>query len=155
MKNWINVCVVAVCVAVPYARAAEFVTNVRAVEFVTAVALDDFRTAQSGGGYMFAYDTAETEASLRVKVKRWLSGDDPDALAMDGPEKRTLYGFYWAATMLPARSKCFVRIKHPACMKELSEWLAKEADGDARFASDYSAAMHPLGLPPLPTDTQP
>jgi hypothetical protein len=147
--KWKIVCVALICIAVSYARADEFVPNGRAIGFVMAVALDDLRTAQSGGGYLLSYDGAETATSLRAKIGRWLSGTNPDALAMGSSEKQTLFAFYWAATMMPPRSKCFVRIDHPSCQRELAGWLARELHDDPQFLADYKASTRALGLPPL------
>jgi hypothetical protein len=147
--KWKIVCVALTCIAVSYARADEFVPNGRAIGFVTAVALDDLRTAQSGGGYLLSYDGAETATSLRAKIGRWLSGTNPDALAMGSSEKQTLFAFYWAATIMPPRSKCFVRIDPPSCQRELAGWLARELHDDPRFLADYKASTRALGLPPL------
>jgi hypothetical protein len=149
VNKWKIVCVALTCIAVSYARADEYVLNGRAIGFVTAVALDDLQTAQSGGGYLLSYDGAETATSLRAKIGRWLSGTNPDALAMGSSEKQTLFAFYWAATMMPPRSKCFVRIDHPSCQRELAGWLARELHDDPRFLADYKASTRALGLPPL------
>jgi hypothetical protein len=147
--NWKTVCITLTCLAMSHARADEFVPNDRAIGFVTAVALDDFRTAQSGGGYLLSYDSGETATSLRAKIARWLSGKDPNALAMGPSEKQTLFAFYWAATMMPRGSKCFIRIAYPSCQHDLAGWLARELHDDPRFLSDYEASAHALGLPPL------
>ncbi|MDR5856076.1 hypothetical protein P9239_20600 [Caballeronia sp. LZ062] len=130
------------------AQAQSFALNARAALFVTAVVLDDFHTAQSGGGYLFSYDSHETDATLRAKLARWLSGADPDAIHMNADEKRTLFSFYWAASMMPEKSACFDSIAQAACSEELGAWMAREAAGDPRFVRAYESAAEPLGLPP-------
>jgi hypothetical protein len=123
--------------------------NSRALRFVTDIVLDDFHTAQAGGGYVFSYDRQETDEALTAKLVRWFSGNDPQAIAMEPSEKRALYGFYWAASMMPAHSPCFSGMANDACQNELSQWMAREAGDDPRFVNAYEAARMALGLPPL------
>lgn len=101
------------------AQAADFRINPQAARFVLAIVLADFQTAQAGGAYMFSYGPNESEASLRLKVEQWLSGHDPEALDMDAAERQTLFKFYWAASMMPKRSTCFVRMESDSCRQEL------------------------------------
>jgi ABC-type tungstate transport system permease subunit len=129
--------------------ASGFVPNPRALRFVTTIVLNDFHTAQAGGGYVFSYARDETDATLTDRLERWLSARDPQALNMEAAEKRLLFGFYWAASMMPARSPCFGTMANDACQEELSHWMAREAGYDPRFVRDYEAARTPLGLPPL------
>ncbi|WP_277182280.1 hypothetical protein [Caballeronia sp. BR00000012568055] len=123
--------------------------NPRAVRFVTDIVLDDFHTAQAGGGYVFSYDRQETDDTLTVKLARWFSGTDARAIAMEPPEKQALFGFYWAASMMPANSPCFSGMVNDACQNELSLWMAREADDDPRFVTAYEAARPALGLPTI------
>jgi hypothetical protein len=136
------------CLA-PDAHAQTFAVNAKAARFATAVVMNDFHTAQAGGGYVFSYDSHETEASLTARLDRWFSGTDPQAIAMDPAEKQALFGFYWAASMMPANSACFRDIADPACGDDLSTWMARELDDDPRFIRAYESARSPLGLPPL------
>jgi hypothetical protein len=131
------------------ARAQSFAANQNAARFVSEVVMNDFRTAQAGGGYVFSYDSRETEASLSARLDRWFSGADPQAIAMDPAEKQALFGFYWAASMMPANSPCFRDIADPACGADLSKWMARELDDDPRFIRAYESARKPLGLPPI------
>ena len=131
------------------AHAQSFAANAKAARFVTDVVMNDFHTAQAGGGYVFSYDSHETEASLSNKLERWFSGTDPQALVMEAAEKQALFGFYWAASMMPANSPCFRDIADPACGEDLSKWMAREIDDDPRFIHAYETARKPLGLPPL------
>ncbi|SAL38887.1 hypothetical protein AWB70_02877 [Caballeronia cordobensis] len=131
------------------AHAQSFAVNTKAARFVTDVVMNDFHTAQAGGGYVFSYDSHETEASLSNKLGRWFSGTDPQALVMEAAEKQVLFGFYWAASMMPASSPCFHDIGDPACGEDLSKWMAREIDDDPRFIRAYESARKPLGLPPL------
>jgi hypothetical protein len=131
------------------AHAQSFSASARAARFVADIVMNDFHTAQAGGGYVFSYDSGETEASLSNKLDRWFSGRDPQALAMGSGEKQALFGFYWAASMMPANSPCFRDIAEPACGEELSKWMARELDDDPRFIRAYESAKKPLGLPPL------
>ncbi|WP_244817330.1 hypothetical protein [Caballeronia sp. Lep1P3] len=119
------------------------------MRFVTTVVMDDFHTAQAGGGYVFSYDVQESEATLKAKIERWFSGTDPDALHMDPAEKRALFRFYWAASMMSANSACFDSIANPACSDELGGWIAREAANDPRFVRAYESAASALGLPAL------
>lgn len=111
--------------------------------------MNDFHTAQAGGGYVFSYDSHETEASLSSKLDHWFSGTDPQAIPMEPAEKQALFGFYWAASMMSAKSPCFRDIADPACGADLSKWMARELDDDPRFIRAYESARKPLGLPPL------
>ena len=133
------------------AHAQSFSANPRAARFATAVVMNDFHTAQAGGGYVFSYDSQESEASLSSSLDRWFSGTDPHAIAMEPAEKQALFGFYWAASMMPANSACFSDIAAPACRDDLTKWMARELDDDPRFIRDYESARKPLGLPPLAT----
>lgn len=133
------------------ADAQSFAVNARAARFASAVVMNDFHTAQAGGGYVFSYDSHETEASLSAKLDRWFSGTDPQAIAMEPAEKQALFSFYWAASMMPASSVCFRDIADPACRDDLSPWIARELDDDPRFINAYESARQPLGLPPLMT----
>ena len=99
--------------------------------------------------YMFSYAPNESEASLRMKVQRWLSGHDPDGLDMDPSERQTLFKFYWAASMMPKRSTCFVRMESESCRQELTKWMSREAAADPRFLLDYKTLAPALGLPAL------
>ena len=114
--------------------------------------MNDFRTAQAGGGYVFSYESHETETSLSAKLDRWLSGADPQAIHMDSAEKQALFSFYWAASMMPASSACFRDIAAPGCGQDLSKWMARELDDDPRFIRAYESARKPFGLPPLERD---
>ncbi|SAK67128.1 hypothetical protein [Caballeronia ptereochthonis] len=131
------------------AHAQPFVVNARAARFAAAVVMNDFHTAQAGGGYVFSYESQETEASLAAKLDRWFSGADPHAIAMEPAEKQALFGFYWAGSMMPATSACFRDIADPGCRDDLSPWMARELDDDPRFVRAYESARDPLGLPPL------
>jgi hypothetical protein len=131
------------------ANAQSFAANARAVRFVTDVVMNDFHTAQAGGGYVFSYDHAETDATLSAKLQRWFSGKEPQAIGMESAEKQTLFGFYWAASMMPASSPCFAAMANDACQDALSKWIARELAGDPRFVRAYESARVPLGLPPL------
>jgi len=131
------------------AHAQSFAVNRNAARFVTEVVMNDFHTAQAGGGYVFSYDSHETEASLASRLDHWFSGTDPQAIAMEPAEKQALFGFYWAASMMPANSPCFRDIADPGCGADLSKWMARELDDDPRFIRAYEAARVPLGLPPL------
>ncbi len=51
--------------------------------------------------------------------------------------------------MMPANSLCFAAMANDACQDHLSRWMAREADGDARYVRAYEAAREPLGLPPF------
>ena len=101
VSKWISSSIFVFAVAMSHvadsARAADFKINPQAARFVLAIVLDDFQTAQTGGAYMFSYAPNESEGSLRMKVERWLSGHDPEALDMDASERQTLFKFYWAA----------------------------------------------------------
>jgi hypothetical protein len=130
------------------AHAQSFAVNARAARFVTAVVMDDFHTAQAGGGYIFSYDSHETDATLKVRLARWLSGADPDAIHMDPAEKRALFSFYWAASMMPENSPCFDSIAQSGCSEDLGAWIAREAADDPRFVRAYESAAGALGLPP-------
>ncbi|SAK47700.1 hypothetical protein AWB76_01071 [Caballeronia temeraria] len=130
-------------------HAQSFATNQKAARFVSQVVMNDFHTAQAGGGYVFSYDSQETEASLSARLDRWLSGTEPQAIVMEPAEKQALFGFYWAASMMPANSPCFRDIADPSCGKELSKWMARELDDDPRFIRAYESAKEPLGLPPI------
>ncbi|WP_061166478.1 hypothetical protein [Caballeronia hypogeia] len=134
------------------AHAQSFAPNAKAARFVAAVVMNDFHTAQAGGGYVFSYDSHETEASLSARLDRWLSGADPQAISMDPAEKQALFGFYWAATVMSANSVCFRDIADPACGDDLSKWMARELNDDPRFVRAYESARKPLGLPPLERD---
>ncbi|WP_236572526.1 hypothetical protein [Burkholderia sp. 8Y] len=136
------------------AQAQSFALNARAARFVSAVVMDDFHTAQSGGGYLFSYDVHETDATLKAKLAHWLSGTDPDAIHMSPAEKRTLFSFYWAASMMNEKSACFDSIAQAACSEELGAWMAREADDDPRFVRAYESALKPLGLPPYASSPQ-
>ncbi|SAL79563.1 hypothetical protein AWB68_05663 [Caballeronia choica] len=153
MSKWISSSILVFAVAMSHvadgARAADFKINPQAARFVLAILLDDFRTAQTGGGYMFSYAPNESEASLRMKVQRWLSGHDPDGLDMDPSERQTLFKFYWAASMMPKRSTCFVRMESESCRQELTKWMSREAAADPRFLLDYKTLAPALGLPAL------
>jgi hypothetical protein len=131
------------------ANAQSFAVNARAVQFVTAIVMNDFHTAQAGGGYVFSYDREETDATLSAKLERWLSGKEPQAIGMEPAEKQMLFGFYWAATMMPASSPCFAKMANDACQAVLSQWIARELADDPRFVRAYESARKPLGLPPL------
>jgi hypothetical protein len=131
------------------AHAQSFAASQKAARFVAEIVMNDFRTAQAGGGYVFSYDRRETEASLSARLDRWFSGTDPEAIVMEPAEKQALFGFYWAASMMPANSPCFRDIADPACGVDLSKWMARELDDDPRFIRAYEAARVPLGLPPL------
>lgn len=131
------------------AHAQSFALNTRAARFASAVVLNDFHTAQAGGGYVFSYDSHETEAALAAKLDRWFSGKDPHAITMDPAEKQALFGFYWAASMMSANSPCFADIADPACRDDLTRWMTREMDDDPRFIRDYDAARSALGLPGL------
>ncbi|KDR36870.1 hypothetical protein [Caballeronia grimmiae] len=131
------------------AHGQSFAVNAHAARFVTAVVMNDFHTAQAGGGYVFSYEKLETESTLTAKLERWFSGAAPDALRMEPAEKQTLFGFYWAASMMPANSPCFESIANPSCSDELSKWMAREFADDPRFIRAYESATKPLGLPPL------
>jgi hypothetical protein len=131
------------------AHAQSFAANARAVQFVTDVVMNDFHTAQAGGGYVFSYDRAETEATLSAKLERWFSGKDPQAIGMEAAEKQMLFSFYWAASMMPAHSPCFAKMANDACQDVLSQWIALELGDDPRFVRAYESARKPLGLPPL------
>ncbi|SAK69882.1 hypothetical protein AWB78_02732 [Caballeronia calidae] len=131
------------------AHAQTFSANAKAARFVADVVMNDFHTAQAGGGYVFSYDSHETEASLSTKLDRWFSGTDPLAISMEPAEKQALFSFYWAATMMSANSPCFRDIAEPACGADLSNWMARELDDDPRFIRAYESARKPLGLPPL------
>ncbi len=130
-------------------HAQSFAANQKAARFVAEVVMNDFRTAQAGGGYVFSYDSHETEASLSARLDRWFSGADPQAIPMEPAEKQALFGFYWAASMMPAHSPCFRDIADPACGEDLSKWMARELDDDPRFIRAYESARTPLGLPPI------
>jgi hypothetical protein len=153
VSKWINSRLIGFAVAwsqlAGSAQAADFKINPQAARFVLAIVLDDFQTAQAGGAYMFSYGPNESEASLRVKVEQWLSGHDPEALEMDASERQTLFKFYWAASMMPKRSTCFVRMEAESCRQELTEWMSREAAGDPRFLLDYKTLAPALGLPAL------
>jgi hypothetical protein len=136
------------------AHAQSFAANARAARFVTEIVMNDFHTAQAGGGYVFSYDSNETETSLSSKIDRWFSGTDPQALVMEAAEKQALFGFYWAASMMPANSPCFRDIADPACGGDLSKWMSREIDDDPRFIRAYESARKPLGLPPLERNGQ-
>ncbi|WP_244850872.1 hypothetical protein [Caballeronia sp. SL2Y3] len=136
------------------AHAQSFALNARAARFVSAVVMDDFHTAQSGGGYLFSYDPHETDATLKMKLARWFSGVDPDAIRMAPAEKRTLFGFYWAASMMSEKSACFDSIAQAACSEELGAWMAREAADDPRFVRAYESAAKALGLPPYASPLQ-
>ncbi|WP_244140268.1 hypothetical protein [Caballeronia sp. BCC1704] len=136
------------------AHAQSFALNARAARFVSAVVMDDFHTAQSGGGYLFSYDAHETDATLKMKLARWFSGADPDAIRMAPAEKRTLFGFYWAASMMSEKSACFDSIAQAACSEELGAWMAREAADDPRFVRAYESAVKSLGLPPYASPLQ-
>jgi hypothetical protein len=84
-----------------------------------------------------------------MKVQRWLSGHDPDGLDMDPSERQTLFKFYWAASMMPKHSACFVRMESAACRQALARWMSREAADDPRFLLDYKTLASTLGLPPL------
>ncbi|MDR5881410.1 hypothetical protein [Caballeronia sp. LZ032] len=131
------------------AHAQSFALNTRAARFASAVVLNDFHTAQAGGGYVFSYDSHETEAALAAKLDRWFSGKDPHAITMDPAEKQALFGFYWAASMMSANSPCFADIADSACRDDLTRWMTREMDDDPRFIRDYDAARSALGLPGL------
>jgi hypothetical protein len=131
------------------ANAQSFAANARAVQFVTAIVMNDFHTAQAGGGYVFSYDRQETDATLTAKLERWLSGKEPQAIGMEPAEKQMLFGFYWAASMMPANSPCFATMANDACQAVLSQWIARELADDPRFVRAYEAARIPLGLPAL------
>jgi hypothetical protein len=126
-----------------------FAPDERATRFVTAIVLDDFHTAQAGGGYVFSYDRNETDQTLTMRLARWFSGHDPNAIRMTPDERQTLFGFYWAASMMPARSPCFTAMAAPACQDELAHWIEREASYDDRFVDAYESARRPLSLPPL------
>jgi hypothetical protein len=149
MRHKTNALLLALWFLTSDAHAQTFVANVRGARFATAVVMNDFRTAKAGGGYVFSYDSHETEASLSTRLDRWFSGKDPHAIAMDPAEKQALFGFYWAASMMSANSPCFSDIADPACGKDLTRWMARELDDDPRFMRAYQAARAPLGLPPL------
>lgn len=131
------------------AQAQSFAVNPRAARFVAAIVINDFHTAQAGGGYVFSYDSHETEVSLSARLDRWFSGADPHAISMDPAEKQALFGFYWAASMMPASSACFRDMADSACQDDLTKWMARELNDDPRFIRDYESAKDPLGLPPL------
>lgn len=131
------------------ANAQSFASNARAVRFVVEIVMNDFHTAQVGGGYVFSYDPHETEATLEAKLVRWFSGAEPNAIGMEPAEKQTLFGFYWAASMMPTNSDCFSDLASPSCGADLSKWMARELNDDTRFVKAYETARKPLGLPPL------
>ncbi len=131
------------------AFAQPFAADARAMRFVINIVLNDFHTAQAGGGYVFSYDRNETDKTLSAKLERWFSGRVPQAIGMEPSEKQLLFGFYWAASMMPARSPCFDAMANDACQNDLSRWMARELDDDPRFVGAYEAARRPLGLPPL------
>jgi hypothetical protein len=135
--------------ALAQASTPSYSVNARAVRFVTDIVLNDFHTAQADGGYVFSYDRQETDEVLIAKLARWFSGADPRAIGMEAAERQTLFGFYWAASMMPAGSPCFLGMANDACQDELSRWMAREAGDDPRFVNAYEAARTPLGLPPL------
>ncbi|KMZ13306.1 hypothetical protein BHUM_01192c [Candidatus Burkholderia humilis] len=135
------------------AHAQSFAANARAVQFVTDIVMNDFHTAQAGGGYVFSYDREETDATLAAKLERWLSGKAPQAIGMEPAEKQMLFGFYWAASMMPATSPCFAKMANDACQDALSQWIARELNDDPRFVRAYESARKPLGLPPLSHST--
>jgi hypothetical protein len=85
----------------------------------------------------------------RVRVERWLSGHDPEALKTNASERQTLFKFYWAASMMPKHSACFVRMESAACRQALARWMSREAADDPRFLLDYKTLASTLGLPPL------
>jgi hypothetical protein len=153
VSKWISSSILVFAVAMSHvadgARAADFKINPQAARFVLAIMLDDFHTAQTGGAYMFSYAPNESEASLRMKVERWLSGHDPDALDVDPSERRTLFKFYWAASMMPKRSTCFARMESESCRHELTIWMSREASDDPRFLLDYKTLAPALGLPAM------
>jgi hypothetical protein len=68
---------------------------------------------------------------------------------MDASERQTLFKFYWAASMMPKRSTCFVRMEAESCRQELTKWMSREAAGDPRFLLDYKTLAPALGLPAL------
>ena len=68
------------------------------------------------------------------------------ALDMDPSERQTLFKFYWAASMMPKRSTCFVRMESESCRQELTKWMSREAAGDPRFLLDYKTLAPALGL---------
>jgi hypothetical protein len=144
-----NVLLVAVWFLAWDAHAQSFAVNARAARFASAVVLNDFHTAQAGGGYVFSYDSHETEASLSARLDHWFSGKDPHAITMDPAEKQALFGFYWAASMMSANSPCFTDIADPACGEDLTRWMTREMDDDPRFIRDYEAARSALDLPAL------
>jgi hypothetical protein len=131
------------------AHAQSFTLNTRAARFVIDIVLNDFHTAQAGGGYVFSYDREESDATLNARLERWFSGTDPRAIVMAPHEKQALFGFYWAASMMPASSPCFAAMVNDACQDDLTRWMAREAGDDPRFVHAYEAARKPLGLPPL------
>lgn len=149
VRHKTKVLLVALCVLAWDAPAQSFAANAKAARFVSEVVMNDFHTAQAGGGYVFSYDSHETEATLSTRLDRWFSGTDPHALTMEPAEKQALFSFYWAATMMPASSPCFRDIADPACGEDLSKWMARELDDDPRFIRAYESAKKPLGLPPL------
>jgi hypothetical protein len=136
-----------------HAGAQSLPVNTRALRFVTDLVLNDFHTAQAGGGYVFSYDREDTDDTLTASLARWFSGKDTQAIVMEPSEKRALFGFYWAASMMPATSPCFSAMfsamVNDACQDDLARWMAREADDDPRFVQAYEAARKPLGLPPL------
>ncbi|KMQ79867.1 hypothetical protein BPMI_02481 [Candidatus Burkholderia pumila] len=94
--------------------------------------LNDFHTAQAGGGYAFSYDREESDTTLTARFERWFSGNDPQAVVMAPGEKQTLFGFYWAASMMSASLPCFAAMPNDACQDEWMRWMAREAGGDPR-----------------------
>ncbi|KMY85179.1 hypothetical protein BUMB_02104c [Candidatus Paraburkholderia calva] len=133
----------------PAGTSAETLTpHARAARFVTHVMLDDFHTAQAGGSYVFSYDRNETDDTLTAKLLHWFDGKDAYAIRMRPGEKQTLFGFYWAARMLPESSPCFASMADDICRSQ-SAWFACEANDDPRFVDAYDSARTPLGLPPL------
>jgi hypothetical protein len=125
--------------------------NSQAIAFVVAVATSDLRSARGGGEHVFAYAPDESEATLSSAIKDWLSHGDKPRLRLAPADQATIFAFHWAATRMPAQSRCFMDIDSEECQQDLGYWLARVRDGDPEFVSAYRQAQMRLSLPPLAT----
>jgi hypothetical protein len=68
---------------------------------------------------------------------------------MGSSEKQILFAFYWAATMMSPRSKCFVRIDHPSVNEGLPDGLQGNCTTILDFWQIIKRPHEFSALPPL------